>query len=69
MRFRNTLAGNGRNDHVTMFILNLLLAVFSFLEKLSSFALASKARIILHFFLLCTLSRKHKRESHVCRLS
>ena len=69
MRFRTTLTGNGRNYHVTMFILNLPLAAFSFLEKLSSFALASKARISLHFSLLRTLSRKRNRESHVSRLS
>ena len=38
-----TFTANGRNDHVTMFILHLPLAVFSFLEKLSRFALPSKA--------------------------
>ena len=45
---RITFAANGRNDHVTMFILYLPLAVFSFSVKLSIFALASKSRIILH---------------------
>ena len=46
-----------------MFTLYLL----SFTVKLSSFGLAAKARIILHRSHLCTiLSRKHKRESHVC---
>ena len=38
---------------MTMFIFRLLLAVFSFLEKLSSFALALKVRIILHCSHLC----------------
>ena len=41
------------NDHVTMFILLLPLAVFSFSVKLSSFALASKARISLHYSHQC----------------
>ena len=41
----------GRNDHVTMFILHLPLAVFSVAVKLSSFALASKVRIIFALFL------------------
>ena len=36
-------------DHVTMFILYLPLAVFSFSVKSSSFTLASKARISLHY--------------------
>ena len=44
----------GRDDHGTMFILYLLLAVYSFSEKLSSFALASKVRIISHYSRLCT---------------
>ena len=54
--FRNTFTPNrrGRNDHVTMFILYLLLAVFSFSVKFSSFGLASKARIILHHSHLST---------------
>ena len=52
-RFRNKFLSNGRNDHVTMFILHLPLAVFSFSVKLSSFALASNARIILHYSHLC----------------
>ena len=39
---------NIRNDQVIMFILHLPLVVFSFPIKFSSFALASKARIILH---------------------
>ena len=38
-----------------MFILYLPLAVFSFSVKSSSFALASKARISLHYSHLCTL--------------
>ena len=40
----------GRNDHVTMFILHLPLAVFSFSVKLSSLGLASKAKIIFALF-------------------
>ena len=44
-----------RYDHVTMFTLYLPLAVSSFSVKSSSFALASKARISLHFSHLCTL--------------
>ena len=48
-RFRITFKANGRNDHVTMFILCLSFAVFSFSVKLDSFALASKARIILQY--------------------
>ena len=53
-RFRITFTANGRNDHVTMFTLHLPLAVFSLSVKLSSFALASKVRIILHYSNLCT---------------
>ena len=45
---------NGRNDHLTVFALYLPLAVFSFSLKLSCFALASKAKIILRYFHLCT---------------
>ena len=73
-RFRVTCKTNGRNDHVTMFILHLSLAVFSFSVKLSSFALASKVRICLLYSHPCSnfsnvliMSSKHKRESHVCR--
>ena len=40
---------------VTMFILYLPLAVFSFSVKSSSFGLSSKARISLHYSHLCTL--------------
>ena len=39
---------------MTMFILYFPLAVFSFSEILSSFALASKVRIILHYSHLYT---------------
>ena len=53
-RSSTTFEANGRNDHVTMFILHLPLAVFSFSEKLSSFALELKARIILYYFHLRT---------------
>ena len=55
-RLRITFKANGKrqNDHVTMFILNLPLAVFSFSVKSSGFALASKARIIQDHFHLCT---------------
>ena len=48
-RLRITFTANGRNDHVTMFFLHLPLAVFSFSVKMISFALATKARIILHY--------------------
>ena len=49
----------GRNDHVTMFILHLPLAVFSFSVKLRSFAFVSNARIVLFYYHLCaTFSRK-----------
>ena len=53
-RFRITLAqtANERNDHAVMFIVDLPFAVFSFSEKLSSFILVSKARIIEHYSLL-----------------
>ena len=55
-RDRMTFTANGRDDHVTMFSLYLPLAVFRyiFLIKLSSFALASKDRFILHSPHLCT---------------
>ena len=53
-------------DHVTMFILFLPLAVFSFSVKSSSLALASKARISLHYSHLCTFY--FKKTSHVCCL-
>ena len=66
-RFRITFTANARNDHVIMFTLSLPLAVV----QLGSFALASKARIILHYSRLCTknfcFSRKHKHDSHVRR--
>ena len=39
---------------MTMFIPHLWLAVFVFQAKLSSFALAPKARIILHYSHPCT---------------
>ena len=54
LRLRITLTANGRNDHVTMFIPHLCFAVFIFSAKLSSFALAPKARIILHHSHPCT---------------
>ena len=57
-RLRMTFTANVRyRGHVTMFILYLSLAVFSFSVKSSSFTLASKARIILHSSQLisCTL--------------
>ena len=49
--FRIMFTANNSNDHVTMFILYLILqlAVFTFLVKLSGYALASKAKIILHY--------------------
>ena len=40
-----------------MFALYLPLAFFNFSVKLSSFALASKVRIILHYSHLCAISR------------
>ena len=57
-KFRTTFTknrpANDKNGQVTMFTLYLPLSVFSFLVKLSSFALASKVRIILHYSHLCT---------------
>ena len=46
---------NVRYDHVTMFILYLPHAVFSYSVKSSSFALALNARISLHYTHLFTL--------------
>ena len=60
--FRITFTVNGRNDHVTTFTSHLPLAVFNFSEKLCSFALASKAGIILPYSHLLIFSTKHKRE-------
>ena len=55
-----------RNNHVTMFILYLFLAVLSFSAELStSFALTSKARIVLHYSHKLRKHR-HKHESDVC---
>lgn len=51
LRSCQTAAGN---DHMTMFIFHLPLAVSSFSVKLSSFALASRARIVLHYSHPCT---------------
>ena len=48
-RFRITVTTNGRNDHVITFILYLPLPVFGISVKLSSFALARKTRIVLHY--------------------
>ena len=53
-----TFTANVGYDHVTMFILYLPLAVFSFSVKSSSFALTTKARISLHYSYLCTLHFK-----------
>ena len=53
-RLSTTFTANGRYDHVIMFILHLPLAVFSFSEKLSVFALELKARILLYYFHLRT---------------
>lgn len=60
-RFKITFTANGNNDHVTMLALYMQLAVFSLSVKVSSFALASKIRIILHYSPICVLifSRKH----------
>ena len=46
---QNYVYGNGRNDHVIMFTLHLSLLDFNFLVKFSSFVLALKVRIILHY--------------------
>ena len=72
-------SAKGRDDHVyptfaTRCVLLLIkcccFAVFSFSENLSSFALASKARLLLHYSHLWThfFSMKHKRDCHVCSL-
>ena len=53
IRFLITFTANCWNNHVTTFTLNLALAVFNLSVKLSSFALASEVRIILHFSRLC----------------
>ena len=45
---------NGGIDHMTMFTVYLPLAVFRFSVKVSSFALASKVRIIVRYSHLCT---------------
>ena len=47
--FKITLKANDRKDQRTMFILHLPLDVFIFSVKLSSFALVSKVKIILHY--------------------
>ena len=60
-RLRMTFTANGkrvRYEHLTMFILYLPLAVFSFSVKSSSSELASKATISLHYSHLCTLNFK-----------
>ena len=64
---RITFTVNGNNDHVTMLTLYKQLPVFSFSVKLSSFALAIKIRIILHYSPICVLifSRKHIAKSHI----
>ena len=49
---------NGRNDHVTLFILRFPPVFFSSSVKWSSIALASKARISWHYSHLCTHSFK-----------
>ena len=54
-RSSSTFTANDRNDHVTMFTLYLSLDVLYFSVKLSSSASASKVRIILHYFHLCTI--------------
>ena len=77
LRFRNTStknqqAADSRNNHVPTFILYLPLDVFCFSVKLGTFTLASKARVILHYFHSCThffkktkwrISRLRKRDS------
>ena len=49
--FKKSVCFGGRDDHITMFILHLLLAVFSFSEKLSCVVLATKVIIIFAQFL------------------
>ena len=57
------------HDHVALAILHLPLAVLVLVKlKLSSFPLASKARIILHCSHLCTyFPRRHERKSSLLR--
>ena len=57
-RLRMTFMANVRYDHVTMFILYLPLAVFSFSFKSRSFALASKAGISLYSLFQENICRK-----------
>ena len=65
---------DGRNDHVTVFILHLSLAIFSFSKKISNFALASKAILkeLKGFSHLCTYffkkTKTQIREARVYRL-
>ena len=51
-RLSNTLrpTANGRNDHVTMFTLNLPLAVFSFSKKIEYFGVSIKGHNYLLLF-------------------
>ena len=66
-RFRIIFTENGRNDHMTMFMLHLPLVVFSFSVKLSCFALASNISIVLHLSHQCIhFIKKSKHASHVC---
>ena len=55
---------NGKDDHVTTFILHLPLAVFSFSVKLSSFVLASKVSLFCSI-----LSRTHFLKKALTRVS
>ena len=49
---------NGRDDHVTTFILHLPLTVFSFSVKLSSFVLASKVSLFCSILIADSFSQE-----------
>ena len=60
IEIENNVCGKRHMAEMTTWPCIFLLDVFSSSVKLSSFALASKARIILHNSHLCTIfSRKH----------
>ena len=54
LEVRNKQTANNRDAYLTMCTLYLPLGVFSSSVKLSNFALASKARIVLHYSHPCT---------------
>ena len=53
-----TANGKCRNDRDHVFLLHLPFADFGFSEKLSSFMLASKTRIILHCYSFHSFAKK-----------